>query len=76
MLKQTTQYTSSLDALIAVAKRLNSYETQHQMGSEEFFDRYSRGKLPDDAEFIDWANDYRHYLHLHQELEKRLQSVA
>lgn len=76
MLKQTIQYTSPLDALIAVAKRLNSYESQHQMGSEEFFDQYSRGKLSDDAVFVEWANDYRHYLHLHQELEKRLQNVA
>lgn len=70
MLKQTIQYTSPLDSLIAVAKRLNSYESQHQMGSEEFFDQYSRGKLSDDAVFVEWANDYRHYLHLHQELEK------
>jgi len=76
MLKQTIQYTSPLDALIAVAKRLNSFENKQQMGSEEFFDQYSRGKLADDAVFVEWANDYRHYLHLHQELEKKLQNAA
>ncbi|RJQ16715.1 MAG: hypothetical protein C4560_09190 [Nitrospiraceae bacterium] len=76
MLKQTIQYTSPLDALIAVAKRLNSFENQHRMDSEEFFDKYNRGQMPDDSVFVEWANDYRHYLHLHQELEKRLQSVA
>lgn len=46
------------------------------MGSEEFFNKYTRGMLSDDAEFIEWANDYRHYLHLHQEVVRRLQNVA
>ena len=64
MRKQTIQYTSPIDALIAVTKQLSIYESQHKMDSEEFFDQYSRGQLSDDAVFIDWANDYRHYLHL------------
>jgi hypothetical protein len=58
MRKQSIQYSSSLDALIAVAKRLSTYENQQQMDSEEFFDRYSKGQLPDDALFVEWANDY------------------
>ena len=43
MKKQTIQYTSPIDALIAVTKRLSTYENQQQMDSEEFFDQYSRG---------------------------------
>jgi hypothetical protein len=39
------------------------------MDSEEFFDQYSRGRLSDDAVFIDWANDYRHYLELRREAQ-------
>jgi hypothetical protein len=76
MRKQTIQYTSPLDALIAVAKRLSFYENQQQMESEEFFDQYSRGQLPDDTVFVEWANDYRHYLNLRKELKKRLKDVA
>ena len=49
MRKQTIEYTSPLDALVAVTKRLSTYESQQQMDSEEFFDRYSRGKLSDGA---------------------------
>ena len=64
MKKQTIQYTSPIDALIAGTKRLSTYENQQQMDSEEFFDQYSRGRLSDDVVFIDWANDYRHYLQL------------
>ena len=45
MRKQTIQHTSPTDALIAVTKRLSTYENQQQMDSEEFFDQYSRGQL-------------------------------
>lgn len=76
MFKQTIQYTSPIDALVAVAKRLSIYESQHGMNSEEFFDQYNRGQLGDDTTFIEWANDYRHYLDIRQDLEKRLTHAA
>ena len=76
MRKQTIQYTSPLDALTAVAKRLSVYEREQQINSEEFFDQYSRGQLSDDALFVEWANDYQHYIALHRDLEKRLHDVA
>ena len=76
MRKQTIQYTSPIDALIAVTKRLSLYESQQRMDSEEFFDRYSQGRLSDDAMFVDWANDYRHYLQIRQELAKSLPDVT
>lgn len=37
MRKQTIQYTSSLDALVAIAKRLSVYENQQKIDSEDFF---------------------------------------
>jgi len=76
MRKQIIQYSSSLDALIEITKRLNLLERQHNMASEEFFYRYSQGKMSDDAEFVEWANDYQHYLHLRQELDAKLKHVA
>ena len=76
MKKQTIQYTSPIDALIAVTKRLSIHESRQGMDSEEFFDRYSRGQLSDDAVFVDWANDYRHYLQLRQKLTESLPDVA
>jgi len=76
MRKQTIQYTSPLDALVAVAKRLSLYENQQHMDSETFFDQYSRGQLSDDTLCVEWANDYRHYLALRRELEQRLHDVA
>jgi hypothetical protein len=76
MRKQTIQYTSPLDAFVAVAKRLSLYENQQHMDSETFFDQYNRGQLPDDTVFVEWANDYRHYLELRRDLEQRLHDVA
>ncbi len=76
MRKQTIEYTSPLDALVAVAKRLSVYENRYSLNSEDFFHRYSQGQLSDDIESIEWANDYRHYLALHQELERKLNRVA
>ena len=76
MRKETILYTSSLDALVAVAKRLSTYETGQKMDSEEFFHRYNQGLLSDNSLFIEWANDYQHYLALHQELKEKLNYVA
>ncbi|MDB9516590.1 hypothetical protein PN466_06460 [Roseofilum reptotaenium CS-1145] len=76
MRKQTIQYTSSLDALVTVAKRLSLYENQQKMDSEEFFYQYSQGLLSDETQFVEWANDYRHYLALRHELEQRINHAA
>lgn len=76
MRKETIRYTSRLDALIALAKRLSTYESRHHMASEDFFNQYSQGRLTDDAVFVEWANDYRHYLEVRKLIEKSLADVA
>ena len=45
MQKQTIQYDSSIDALVAVAKRLSTYEERFSMSSEEFYDKYTKDFL-------------------------------
>ena len=76
MQKQTTIYSSQVDAIIAVAKRLNIYEKQYQLSSENFFDQFSKGLLADTIDFVEWSNDYRHFLALKFELEDRLSNAA
>jgi hypothetical protein len=66
MNKQTIQYDSPLDALVAIAKRLSRYEVEAGLSSEAFFSRYSQGTWGDDAQSIEWANDYRHNLALRE----------
>ncbi len=76
MRKQRVEHGSSIDALVAIAKRLSVNEGRHGMASEDFFDKYSKGQLDDSADFIEWANDYQHYLTLRFEIERKIQHVA
>jgi len=76
MQKKTVEYDSSIDALVAVAKRLSSYEDRLHMTSEEFFDKFSKGQLEDDIQFVEWSNDYQHYMAIRLAIERHLQNVA
>ncbi|BAY79678.1 hypothetical protein NIES25_61630 (plasmid) [Nostoc linckia NIES-25] len=76
MRKQIIEYTSPLDALIALTRQLNTYEIKYQMTSEEFFGKYSQGEMSDDEVFIEWAANYQHYLALHQDIKNKLTDVA
>ena len=76
MRKQTIQYTTSLDALIAITKRLGLKEGKHHIESEEFYHRYQKGEMGDDLEFMEWASDYRDYLNLRQEIAEQLPDAA
>ncbi len=76
MKKNRIEYDSPVDALVAVAKRLNHYEDKYKMQSEDFYNQYSKGKMEDDIEYIEWSNDYQHYLALKIEIERNLQNVA
>ena len=76
MKKERIQYSSAVDALVAVAKRLNLYENRYRMTSEEFFNGYEKGRREDSMDFIEWANDYQHYLAIRVEIEKQLRHVA
>ena len=76
MLKQTIEYTSPLDAIVELAKRLQVYESRYGMSSESFFDQYHKGLLADDIAYVEWSNDYCHYLALRRELEDKLRHAA
>lgn len=76
MQKQTNKYDSPLDALIAVTKRLSIFEGKYGMSTEDFFDKFSKGQLDDSIDFIEWSNDYQHYLAIRFEIEKQIQNAA
>ena len=76
MKKQRIEFDSPLDALITLAKRLSVNENRYQMSSEDFFDRFSKGLLEDSIDFIEWSNDYQHYMTFKFDIERHLQNVA
>ena len=76
MEKIRTEYHSSIDALVAISKRLSVQEKNHNMSSEDFYHKFSKGFLEDSVEFVEWANDYRHYLAIYKKIDKQLRNVA
>ena len=57
-------YDSPVDALVAIAKRLSVYEEKYRMDSEAFFAKYRSGEMEDTENFVEWSNDYKHYMAL------------
>lgn len=76
MRKQRIEYNSPVDALVAIAKRLQSFEYSFKMTSEEFYYRFAKGQLDDSIDFTEWSNDYQHYLSIRTEIEGLLRNVA
>ena len=76
MRKQRSQYISSLDPLVAILKRLSIFEDRCHMESEEFFDKFKKGQLEDSADFVEWSNDYQHYVAIRFEIESQIRNVA
>jgi len=76
MRKERVEYDSLVDALVAITKRLSVYEGRYEMTSEEFFDKFAKGQSEDTEDFVEWANDYQHYVAIRREIEAHLQHVA
>ena len=76
MRKQRIEYDSPVDALVAITKHLSSYEARYQITSEEFFNSFIKGQLEDSEDYIEWANDYKHYVVIRRDIEDQLHNVA
>jgi len=46
------------------------------MTSEEFFNSFINGQLEDSEDYIEWANDYKHYVMLRRDIVDQLHNVA
>jgi hypothetical protein len=76
MKRERIEHGSPVDALVAIAKRLSVYENRHGISSEDFYAQYEKGRMEDSIDFVEWANDYQHYVALRIEIEKQLRHVA
>jgi len=76
MRKQIIEYDSSVDALVAVSKSLSVYEDRYKRSSEDFFNDFNKGLLDDSEDFIEWSNNYQHFLEIKQSIENRLHHAA
>jgi hypothetical protein len=54
-----------------LAARLAAYEQQYQMASDDFYQRFRKGELGDDMDFVEWSI----FWDMRQATEKRLASL-
>jgi len=76
MKRERIEHGSPVDALVAIAKGLSVYENRYGISSEDFYAQYEIGRMEDSIDFVEWANDYQHYVALRIEIEKQLRHVA
>jgi hypothetical protein len=76
MTVQRTRYASAVEALASLIRSLVAYEQRYQMSSADFYARYRKGEMGDDADIVEWAGDYQHYLELKDELEQKLAAAG
>ncbi|MGL4378425.1 MAG: hypothetical protein ACRCT1_18445 [Microcoleaceae cyanobacterium] len=50
-------------------KHLKIYETQYQMSSDDFYQKFRTGELGDDIDFFEWSVFYEMWLSAQQELK-------
>jgi hypothetical protein len=76
MTVQRTTYASPVEALASLVRSLVAYEQRYQMSSADFYARYRKGEMGDNADIVEWAGDYQHYLELKDELEQKLAAAG
>lgn len=47
------------EEIIRLNKELKKYERKYRKDSSVFFDKFNKGRLGDDMDFIEWASLYR-----------------
>jgi hypothetical protein len=60
-LHRALEKSSPMEDLIQLVRDLTQFEMQYQMDSPEFFNRFQRGELGDQMDYIRWANKYEMY---------------
>lgn len=58
-----------------VEEKIRRFEKKYGMSSNEFLERYSRGELGDEEEFMEWYGELKFLERIHRELEE-LKKIA
>lgn len=76
MPKKRITYLSPVDAIVELTRRLSLNEKQYGITSEDFYNQFQNGKMEDSTEFIEWANDYQHFIAIKVKLENLVAHAA
>jgi hypothetical protein len=75
LIEEMRQRSNPIDDLVELTQEITLFEQRYKMTSSEFFDKYQRGEMGDDLDFIEWAGQYRMYLDLKHKIELSLERV-
>jgi len=67
---------SPLDDLLEIARQLAELEQKYDMKSADFVEKFQRGEMGDEMDFIWWASIYDLYLDLREQIERALIKAA
>lgn len=75
-LQEAWENGSPLDDLLEITWQLAELEQKYSMKSAEFIEKFRRGEMGDEMDFIWWASIYDLYLDLRERIERALLKVA
>ncbi len=75
-LQEAWESGSPLDDLLEIVWQLVELEQKYEMKSADFIEKFRRGEMGDEMDFIWWASIYALYLDLRERIEKALLKVA
>ena len=75
-LQEAWENSSPLDDLLEIAWQLAELEQKYDMKSADFVEKFGRGEMGDEMDFIWWASIYDLYLDLRERIERALMKVA
>jgi hypothetical protein len=68
---QEAQYaTAPIDDFVQMVRDLTLLEQKHGLSSAEFYERYQRGEMGDEMEFMRWATKFEIYEEMKEDLDK------
>ena len=75
-LKEAIKRNTPVDDLCELSEELVIYEQKYSIKSPVFYDRFMRGEMGDDRDFIRWSGKYEMFLKLKAMIEERIQIVG
>jgi hypothetical protein len=75
LIEEMRQHANPVDDLLELARTLNGFEQKYHLTSVDFFEKYQRGEMGDDMDFIRWAGRYQMYVDLKHKIELSLERV-
>ena len=59
-----------IDDFVQLVRDLTLLEQKHGLSSPEFYERYQRGEMGDEIEFMRWASKFEIYEEMKEDLDK------